>query len=340
MPNPRLIERTAADLRRVGPGPHLVGHALAAGITYSRLRAAVAAGSLMQLRKGIVVPTEDWWQAPASVRRTWSLLAATRVFPGSFGSHDTAALIWGLPDYALDVGGDPPLTHITREGASRVDGWVRVHGCDTPVTQTANMDGLPITTLPRTSIDLAARRSLRTGLVFVDAAMRTRVSQCRPGRGLRDAVRDPSIRASLVAEWDAAVAPFSRHRWVTHVRTAIRHADPASESVLESLSRAAMVEDGLPLPRCGVPMVVDGATYWLDFLWDEFRLIGEADGRGKYADIGDLVAEKRRQEALESMGFRVVRWGFPEVSPSPDVMLARLRRALGCAPPSRRSQLP
>lgn len=340
MPNPSLIDRTVADLRRIGPGPVLVGDAVAAGITVSRLRAALAAGGLTRLRKGIVVPTEDWAEAPVQVRRSWALRSATRVFADSFGSHDTAALAWGLPDYAMDVHGDPPLTHITREGASRVDGWIRVHGCDTPIAQTEVKDGLPVTTLPRTSIDLAARRSLRTGLVFMDAAMRVRVSQDRPSRRLRDAVRDPSIRAALVDEWDGAVAPFSRHRWVTRVRLAIRHADPASESVLESLSRAAMIEDGLPLPRCGVPMTVDGTTYWLDFLWDQLRLIGEADGRGKYADIDDLVAEKRRQEALESVGFRVVRWGFPEVSPSPAVMLSRLRRAMALARPLTRRQVP
>lgn len=339
MPNPRLIDRTLVDLRQLGPGPQRVTDAVSGGISYSRLRAAVAAGALTHLRRGIIVPARDWEQAPMPVRRAWALRAATQAFPESFGSHDTAGLVWGLPDYAMDVAGDPPRTHITRDGASRVDGWITVHGCDTPITQTTVVDGLPVTTLVRTSIDLAARRSLRTGLVVMDAAMRVRVSQDRPGPGLRDAVRDPSIRAALVDEWDAAVAPFGRHRWVTHVRAAIRHADPAAESVLESLSRAAMIEDGLPLPRCGVPIAVDGHTYWLDFLWDEFGLIGEADGRGKYASIDDLVAEKRRQEALESDGFRFVRWGFPEVSPSPAVMLARLRRAMGLTLPPRRPTL-
>ena len=339
MPNPRLIERTVADLRQLGPGPQRVGDAVSGGISYSRLRAAVAAGALTHLRKGIVVSAQDWRQASMPVRRAWALGAATQAFPGSFGSHDTAGLVWGLPDYAMDVAGDPPRTHITRDGASRVDGWITVHGCDTPIAQTTMVDGLPVTTLVRTSIDLAARRSLRTGLVFMDAAMRVRVSQHRSGPDLRDAVRDPLVRAALVDEWDAAVAPFGRHRWVTHVRAAIRYADPAAESVLESLSRAAMIEDGLPLPRCGVPMAIDGRTYWLDFLWDEFGLIGEADGRGKYASIDDLVAEKRRQEALESDGFRFVRWGFPEVSPSPAIMLARLRRVMGLTVPSRRPTL-
>ena len=153
------------------------------------------------------------------------------------------------------------------------------------------------------------------------------------GQGLRAAVVDPAVRARVVRRFDGAAAFYTRHRWVTSVRTAIRLADPAAETVLESLSRAAMVEHGLPVPRCGAPITGDdGRVYWVDFWWPEFGVVGEADGLGKYDDVKVVVAEKRRQEAIEGRGLTVVRWGMAEVQPSPAVMLARVRAALAHAP--------
>jgi hypothetical protein len=91
----------------------------------------------------------------------------------------------------------------------------------------------------------------------------------------------------------------------------------------------AVIESDLPPPRCGVPIVGDnGQIYWVDMVWDEQRVIGEADGAMKYADPEAIVREKRRQEALEGAGWRVVRWGWSEVMPDAGVMLRRLRRAL------------
>ena len=339
MPDPHRIARTVEALRDLGPGPVLVRDAVANLVTPGQLRAAVAAGTVLYLRKGVVVPAPDWAAADEQQRRLWALRAATSVYRGSFGSHDTAGVTWGLPDYRLRVDGDPPLTHITLEGASRTSAWIRIHGLDTSAAQVEHLHGVPVTSLVRTSIDLAATRSFRGALVVIDAAMRIRAAQLSPA-SLRTAVLRPEVRDALWREWDAAVAPFSRHRWVTTVRRAIRCADPAAESVLESLSRAAMIEDGLPLPRCGVPVVGDdGRTYWVDFLWDERRLIGEADGLGKYTEVSRVVEEKRRQEALMARGYSFIRWGMPEVSPSADMMLSRLRYALAAASPSRRLEM-
>jgi very-short-patch-repair endonuclease len=335
MSNPQRTARTADLVRAVGSGPILVRDAISAGVTPGQLRAAVTAGVLMPLRKGIVVPRTDWRDAPDHVRRAWALRAATSAYRGSFGSHDTAGVLWGLPDNRLDAEGDPPTTHISLKGASRRADWIRIHGVDTEPFQVTELHGLPVTSLVRTSIDLAATRSFRSALAVIDAAMRIRAGELS-GASLRVAVHDPGVRSALQREWDEAVAPFSRPRWVTTVRRAIRCADPAAESVLESLSRAAMIEGSVPIPRVGVPVVGDdGRTYWVDFLWDEQRLIGEADGLGKYSDISRLVEEKRRQEALEGSGFAVVRWGMAEVLPSPSVMLSRVRRALA-QPPRRR----
>jgi hypothetical protein len=210
-----------------------------------------------------------------------------------------------------------------------VDGWIRVHGCDTAVEATTTVDGLPVTSLARTAVDMSASRSLRSSVVFMDAAMRRAIERSCGPAALRAMAIDPTARMHVRAAFDAEVAFFTRHRWVTHVREAIRLADPASETVLESFSRLAMIDGGIAAPRCGVPVVGDdGRTYWADFYWDALRLIGEADGVSKYSDASVLVAEKRREEALRARGFAIVRWGMAEVLPSAQPMLARVRDAM------------
>jgi hypothetical protein len=65
----------------------------------------------------------------------------------------------------------------------------------------------------------------------------------------------------------------------------------------------------------------------VDFYWDDFGVVGEADGDGKYGDRQALIAEKRRQERLEEAGLVVVRWGWQDLR-DPDLLAARVRRAL------------
>ena len=233
-----------------------------------------------------------------------------------------------------------PATHITRMGAARVDDWLTVHGCDTPPEWIHTAGGLRMTDLVRTSIETAAGRSLRGALVVIDAAMRLAAAEHAGSSAVRAAVIDPAVVGALRVRWRYAVGAYAGHRWVTTVRQAVELADPAAESVLESLSRAAMIENAVPQPRCGVPLVGDdGRTYWVDFCWDRFGLIGEADGLAKYDDPSAHLREKHRQEALRARGWEFVRWGFAHVFPDPTVMLSRVRHALR-QPPTRLGWLP
>jgi very-short-patch-repair endonuclease len=205
-----------------------------------------------------------------------------------------------------------------------------IHGQVSPSEHVGIVQGLPCSTLVRATIEVAARRSLAHAVAVMDAGMREALT--RDHADVRQAALDEVLRDSLLEEWDAAVAHYTRHRWVTTVREAIRRANPAAESFLESISRVAMIEGGLPQPRCGVPMLGDdGRTYWLDFWWDEARVIGEADGLGKYRERNDLLAEKLRQEALQPNAQALVRWGMAQVVPDPRPMLQRLRPALSPA---------
>ncbi len=66
-------------------------------------------------------------------------------------------------------------------------------------------------------------------------------------------------------------------------------------------------------------------------VWEEYGVIGEADGVSKYVDADVLLREKLRHQAIEGAGWRIVRWGWREGVTEPSIMLGRLRQALGKA---------
>lgn len=95
------------------------------------------------------------------------------------------------------------------------------------------------------------------------------------------------------------------------------------------MTRACFLPAGLPRPEVGYPVLgADGRRYWADLAWPDLRVLGEADGYGKYADIAARHAEKDRQEALERAGWRVVRWTWSELDRTPHLVTARVAAAL------------
>jgi hypothetical protein len=66
-------------------------------------------------------------------------------------------------------------------------------------------------------------------------------------------------------------------------RRVVAFADARAESPLESISRLRMREHGVPAPEPQVEIWIDGRFAGrVDFYWDEYGVIGEADGWGKY----------------------------------------------------------
>jgi hypothetical protein len=109
----------------------------------------------------------------------------------------------------------------------------------------------------------------------------------------------------------------------------VQLADPRAESVLESLSRLRIIDSGLPAPEPQVT-ILDPAGHFcgrVDFYWDEFGVVGEADGMGKYDEARDsLIEEKKRQGWIEDTGLIVERWGWSDLDPF-DRSAYRLRNA-------------
>lgn len=184
--------------------------------------------------------------------------------------------------------------------------------------------GFAVTSVARTAADLGRDLELPPALVVLDGALRLlcadlvinpRRSDYRNQR-LVDAARD------RVREAMARPGMRRARRW-------LEIADPVRESPIESLAFGHMVAAGLPLPECQVPIETEFGTFYPDFYWREQNLIGEADGKVKYRDPDAVIAEKRREQVLRDLGRRFVRWDGGEIHGRPQVVMARIARALG-----------
>ncbi|MGN7797921.1 hypothetical protein [Leifsonia sp. 22587] len=234
--------------------------------------------------------------------------------------QSSALLIHGLPL----LGTSPTAIHVLAR-AARDD---HEHGIvtharrdDAPVVE---IRGLLVTTLAHTVVDVAASASLMDGVVVADAAL---AGRGRPGRM-------PRISRDDLAHAARSLAGGASGR--ARAQVVARFADGRAESPLESVSRVSMGLAGAPTPELQLEVEdLLGFRARVDFAWPDLGLVGEADGAVKYrqpamrrerssADIVSAHAE--RQRLIESMGLRVVRWGWP-TGTRPDRMSAILTAA-------------
>lgn len=235
--------------------------------------------------------------------------ALRRCGPGCVASHQSAAVMHRLALHRW-----PAAVHLTRSAGSRRTGPTRIFVAPTSVADRTVIDGIPVTRLERTAVDVARISGFRDGLITADAAVRRGADVHSLQRQLRGMPRWPGVAAA---------------------RRVVAAVDGRSESALESLLRARFVESRLPMPRLQAWLSLGFRTLGrTDFYWDDFGVVGEADGRVKYA--GDaLWREKVRQEALEDAGYVVIRWTWARAHVSDAEFAERLWSALRRGNPAR-----
>lgn len=265
--------------------------ALAHGITRARVRGAVDAGRVVRLDRGVYATGDD--------RRHMIAAAVLRLGGEAVVSHATAAELWGIP-----VLGRPTATvHLTRPrrrtGTVHLPG-VHVHHAAVPGTHRTVHHGIAVTTPARTVLDLARAGVFRAGVVAADGALR--------------------LRRCTAEELRAVAAGCAGWPGIRTARQVAGFADPQAANPLESISRAAFHEWGLPRPQLQVQV---RSLDIVDFLWAGYGVVGEADGMGKYDQPEALRLEKLRQERLERDGFTVVRWTWDEAYHRPDALAFR-----------------
>ena len=287
--------------------------ALRAGWTPRAVDAEVRSARWTVLRRGVYALTA---QLPPSgperhaVEVTAAVLA-TRC--DAVGSHETAALVHGLPLFAVYDG----PTVLSRARVARQDRPTMTTPArlvsQLPDGHRARVHGAPVTSLARTAVDLARKGPALSAVVVLDAALRAGVGRHELERVLADCRGWPgSARAQ---DW-------------------VAFADGRSESPLESVARWRLHEAEVPAPAL---QVVLGGSWGpigrVDLYWEDHRTVGEADGFGKYrsadgeADFAALRAEKVREDALRDAGFEVFRFTWEEAVRRPAVLEDRARRA-------------
>lgn len=294
------------------PGPQVtVSAAVAAGWSRSAQRHAVARGDLCRPRRGVLAnPLHvDAGSPEWRIREIANLRAAQAASlqcPRAVVSHFSAAVALGLPTFGSL---DRPCLTVAAGTALRALAGVHLHRATLPPDDITGPGRIPVTTVPRTVMDVAREHGVVAGVVAADYALH---------HGLVD--RNALAGAyELCARWPGRKA----------ARMTLLLADGRSESVLESVSRMRMLGQGLTAPDLQAEICDEHGRYLgrTDFYWDEYGVVGEADGALKYRDgTPSIMAERARHAELEDAGLVVVRWGWSDLSAF-DPVARRLRTA-------------
>jgi hypothetical protein len=246
-------------------------------------------GRLAVVEQGVyaIAPTldDDWGR--------W--MGATLTGPRTTLSHESAGAgwaLWSLPR-AFET--------VTRPGSGgpRRCGGVVIHRSRTLDGDCTQLHGIPITTVPRTLLDLAARVS--------DAAL---------ARLVREAVRLEHV--TLTSLGDSLGHYRGRRGSRRLANTVARYSGLPLERARSGAEVRALeiIRDaGRPLPRLNVRIAGEEA----DLSWAAGRLIVEIDGGPFHLDVGE---DARKQRAWENAGWCVKRLRSDDVYENPGRLLA------------------
>lgn len=296
--------------------------ALADGIPEKLIDAKVRCGEWTALRRSVYIKTALLPVEP-SLRHAVDVAAAARSTQlDVVGSHESAAVIHGLSTFAPHDG-RVVLSRCREPRRDRPPGSLPAPLVShVPAHHRTEVTGAPVTTLARTAVDLARKGPALSAVVVLDSALRREV----PREELEEVLH-------VAKGW-----PGSKRatQWV-------EFADGRAESPLESVGRYRMWQFGLPRPELQIPLYdAVGLMGYPDFLWEDLRVIGEADGLLKYRpddvdtlpdprDRDALAREKQREDRFRDGGYEVFRFTWEIAVHRPAVLEQRALRAFARA---------
>jgi REase_MTES_1575 len=221
--------------------------------------------------------------------------------PGAALSHRSAAASWDLRSSARG----PVDVTAPRQ---RVRPGIQVRRAALAPDEITTRDGIPITTVARTLLDLAA---------VLPPSQLERAVERAEALGLADTV--------------PLAALLERHggrRGTAALREVLQGGVQPVLTREELEARFLTFLDAHDLPRPAVNEDLHLAGRWIqpDFLWREQRLIVELDGHETHRTRAAFERDRERDRILQAAGWRVVRITWRQLHEDPDAIAADLLR--------------
>jgi very-short-patch-repair endonuclease len=239
------------------------------------------------------------------IGRSGRLMAATLAFPlGAVLSHRTAAEVHCV---LRPTASRPHVTSAHRSFHGKPD--VILHRCRSLATElTTEVDGLPVTTIPRTLLDLAGARDTMP---------------------LRRAWEEAQRRQLLDVSAVAHLCDNSPGRRVKPLRALIEEATDAPDTIEEFEARFADFVRARPdLPKPVHNVLIEG--YLVDVHWPGTPLIVELDSRAHHWHRREEDSERDADLALA--GYFVYRVTWRALTKQPERTAEKIRRLLQKTP--------
>jgi very-short-patch-repair endonuclease len=259
---------------------------------------ALRSGRLHRLYRGVYAVGHS--HLGREGRRLAAVLACGE---GAALSHRSAASHWGLLDTQsafIDV-----TARRSREGVR----GIRLHTARSLAPQdTTTHEGIPITSVARTLLDLAVT-----------------VRPDRLERALAQAERLQLYDYTAISD---VLSRSNGHRGRAALTRATAQEPKLTRNDLEAIFLALVRQAGLPEPQTNLPLTaLDHLRQVPDFYWPTYRLVVETDGWDTHRAKAAFKRDRRKDAALVAAGWRVMRFTYEDLTTDQTTVVQRLRAA-------------
>jgi hypothetical protein len=284
------VEAVVGQLAARSHGVVTRAQLLGAGITRHEIQQRLGTGALLREHRGVF---RVGHRAPSMEARY--LAAVLACGDGAVLSGRAAGHLWGI------LKGAAPPPEVTAPGEHRIEG-VTTHRA--PSIERTTHRGIPITTVPRTLVDLAANLSL-------DALAR--------------ACHEAGVKYDTTpSQVETVLATRPRIKGAKKLREILRGDVQVTLSELELQFQMRLREAGLPLPKSNKR--AHGRR--VDCRWPEHRLTVELDSYRFHHSRHAWEQDRRREREARARGDEFRRYTYGDVVEGPSLMLAELRALL------------
>lgn len=261
------------------------------GIDAWTIERRIAAGLLIALYRGVYAVGHR------NLTPRGHLMAATLALgPRALLSHKSAGKLHGL------LSTDQTVADVTVPGvrSTRRRKGLRVHVVESLHPEDiARVDGIQLTSIARTIVDLAAVLTLTQLRRVIEQADRSGVLNPLALQRAMDRRPRATGRAKLRAILDEYTAA------------------PPTKSILESLFLELISAAKLPMPNVNVMV----AGFEVDVYWPQWGLVVELDSRGFHSDPRTFESDRIRDARLQRLGLRVLRVTYKRLVNDPQAVL-------------------